>query len=478
VAPGQAEASDVAVVGAGPAGIAAALRAALLGARTTLVSRAAFGGMAANDGPVPVRALAHAGRLVREARHLPLYGIAVSDPAVDYSSLLARVAAVTAQVRERSLLRDDLEGAGVVVLEHAGAARFVDERTVQCAAGRVVRAERFVVCTGGRSRPLPVAGAELTVSHSAAWGLTAIPESLLVIGAGATGVQVASIFNAFGTQVSLLEVAPRILVAADEDVSAAMAIGLRAAGVDVYEGVAGIERFERCSAGTRTVFRHAGEERNLDAAFAVVAIGWIADVEGPNLGAIGVETDRRGYVQTDAALRTTAPHVFAAGDVTGRGLLVHEAIRQGYVAGTNAALGSETVVEPSLSPVGSFTDPEYGSVGVTEAAAREEHDVTVATVSYDSIPRPLIDGRPDGFCKLVVDRRDHAVLGCHVVGERAVELVQQAAIAMAAGMKVEDLAQVSFAFPTYSNALGRASIRAAIDLGVAGSWAADVLVAR
>jgi pyruvate/2-oxoglutarate dehydrogenase complex dihydrolipoamide dehydrogenase (E3) component len=136
------------------------------------------------------------------------------------------------------------------------------------------------------------------------------------------------------------------------------------------------------------------------------------------------------------------------------------------------------MVEPHLSPVGSFTDPEYASVGITEAAAREAHDVTVATVSFDSLPRPLIDGRPDGFCKLVVDRRVHTLLGCHVVGERSVELAQQAAIAMAAGMKVEDLAQVSFAFPTYSNALGRAAIRAAIGLGVAGTWVADELVSR
>ena len=188
-----------------------------------------------------------------------------------------------------------------------------------------------------------------------------------------------------------------------------------------------------------------------------------------------MQTDPRGYIQVDTYLRTTVPHVFAAGDVTGRAMVVHEAVRQGLVAATNAVLGPTTVLPSQVSPIGSFTDPEYASVGLTEAAARETRDVVVATVRFDSLPRPIIDGRPTGFCKLIVDRELHAILGCHVVGERAVELAQLAATAMAAEMPVEQLALVPFSFPTYANALGRAAIVAAVKLDHTGMWAVDHL---
>ena len=144
-------------------------------------------------------------------------------------------------------------------------------------------------------------------------------------------------------------------------------------------------------------------------------------------------------------------------------------------AATNAVLGPTAVLSPQVSPLGSFTDPEYASAGLTEAAARDNREVVAATVRFDSLPRPIIDGRQAGFCKLIVDRERHAILGCHVVGERAVELAQLAATAMAAKMPVEELALVPFSFPTYANALGRAAILTAIELDHTGRWAVDHL---
>ena len=213
----------------------------------------------------------------------------------------------------------------------------------------------------------------------------------------------------------------------------------------------------------------------IDATVAVVAAGWVAATAGLNLDRAGVQTDERGYVEVDSQLRTTAPHIFAAGDVTGRAMVVHEATREAVVAATNAVLGATAPLPARVSPIGSFTDPEYASVGVTEAAAREGHDVAVTKVRFDSLPRPIIDGRPTGFCKLIVDRQLHTILGCHIVGERAVELAQLAATAMAAEMPVEQLALVPYSFPTYANALGRAAITAAIELDQTGSWAVDHL---
>jgi len=223
---------DVIVIGAGPAGVLAALRAADLGARTALVTRAEFGGMAANDGPVPVRTLARAARLIREARQLGQYGVTVSEPALDYPRLLARVREVVDDVRAHSSLRRQIDSLGVTVHEHAGAARFTDPHTVGAESGLRLRADKIIICAGGVSRRLPIPGFELTSTHSDAWGLTAVPPSMLVIGAGATGAQVASIFNAFGSRVQLFEAAPRILATEDEDVAAAVPRCWRAGGGD------------------------------------------------------------------------------------------------------------------------------------------------------------------------------------------------------------------------------------------------------
>jgi pyruvate/2-oxoglutarate dehydrogenase complex dihydrolipoamide dehydrogenase (E3) component len=182
---------DVLVIGAGPAGVLAALRAADLGARTVLLTRTEFGGMAANDGPVPVRTLAHAARLIREARQLGDYGIGVSEPVLDYPRLLARVREAINDVRAHSSLRPQIDSLGVTVHEHAGVARFADEHTIETKSGLRLRAEKIIICTGGVSRRLSVPGFELTNTHSDAWGLTSVPPSMLVVGAGATGVQLA-----------------------------------------------------------------------------------------------------------------------------------------------------------------------------------------------------------------------------------------------------------------------------------------------
>ncbi len=455
---------DVAVIGAGPAGLVAALRAARLGARTALLTCDALGGMAANDGPVPVRTLAHAARLIREARSLPRFGVTVGEPALDYSRLLDRVREVTRDVRTHSLLREDLRQAGVTIHEHAGAARFIDPHVIQCERGPRLRSEKTIVCTGGVSRRLQLPGFELTCTHSDAWGLSSAPPSMLVIGAGATGVQVASIFNAFGSQVSLFEAGPRILMSEDADVAEAVGAAMRTSGIRVLENAGTIERFEPGPTGIRLVYTQGGDQGLIDASIAIVAVGWVADTARLDLAAAGVQTDKRGYVLVDSHLRTTTNHIFAAGDVTGHVMVVHEATREAYLAATNAVLGTTTALPAEVSPLGSFTDPEYASVGVTETAARKTGDPIVVTQRFDSLPRPIIDGRPTGFCKLIVDREAHTVVGCHIVGERAGELAQLAAIAMASGMTIEQLALVPFSVPTYANALGRAAINAAREL--------------
>ncbi|HYV07771.1 MAG TPA: NAD(P)/FAD-dependent oxidoreductase [Blastocatellia bacterium] len=465
--------TDVIVIGAGPAGVLAALRASDLGARTTLVTRDAFGGMAANDGPVPVRTLAHAARLMRDARQLGQYGINVSEPVLEYSRLLARVREVVDDVSAHSALRGQIDLAGVAVHERVGSVSFAGPHAIETESGLLLQAEKIIICTGGVSRRLSVPGFELTATHSDAWSLTTVPPSMLVIGGGATGAQVASIFNAFGSRVQLFHAGPRIVPTEDEDVSREVAAAFRESGIAVREDFGEIESFEKTAGGIRMTFSKNGQRDSAEAALAVVAVGWVAGTAQLKLAAAGVELDPRGFVQVDEYLRTSASHIFAAGDVTGRLMLVPQAIQDGFVAGTNAVQGATMMLREQVSPIGSFTDPEYAQVGLTEARARETRDVVVAVVRFDSTTRTIIDGRKIGFCKLIADRSTRTIVGCHVVGERAVEITQVAAIAIAAGMRVDDLSQVPLSFPTYAGILGRAAANATRQLNLKVIWQAS-----
>lgn len=446
---------DVLVIGGGPAGVVAALRAADSGANTTLITRDEFGGMAANDGPVPVRTLAHAARLIRESRQLGRYGIVVGEPVLDYQRLLERVREVVNEVRAHSTFRRQIDSVNVTVHENTGCARFVDPHTVETASGLHLSADKIIICTGGVSRRLTCPGSEFTATHSDAWALTCVPPSMIVIGAGATGAQVASIFNAFGSTVQLFHAGPRILPTEDEDVSVAVAAAFRESGICVKENFGVIESFEKTETGARMWFSKDGTRESVEANVIVSAIGWAAETAELDLAKAGVETNKRGFICVDEFLQTSASHVFAAGDVTGRMMLVPQAIQDGFVAATNAVRGPTVKLPDQAAPIGSFTDPEYAQVGLTETKARETHDILTAIINFNSTTRTIIDGRTDGFCKLIVDRETRQILGCHVVGERAVEITQVAAVAMSGKMLVDELARVPLSFPTYAGVLGR-----------------------
>ena len=467
----HAEQFDVAVIGGGPAGVFAALRAARLGARTALLTRDAVGGMAATDGPVPVRVLAHAARLRREARQLGAFGIEVGETALDYGRLLERVRAVVKDVAATSTMLPQLREAGVVVFDHSGTAGFVDPYVIAAEQGPRVRAKKIILCGGGKNRLLPLPGAELLGSHHDAWSLTEVPESLLVVGAGATGAQVASVFNELGSRVLLYEAAPRILMTEDEDVSRVMAESFRASGIEVHEAFGRILGFQAENGGVRMNFdqgtgtesvggqRGGGRDRLAGGHHRPESLGRRSGHDSPGL-----------HRRRCSAPHEGASHIFAAGDITGRLMLVPQAVQDGFLAATNAVEERGVTLTPPVSPIGSFTDPEYAQAGLSEAKARETHDVLIVTTPFAVASRPIIDGRTTGFCKLLVDRNTHRIIGCHVVGERAVELAQVAAVAIAAEMTVEQFARIPISFPTYTNVLGRAVLEAARQLGFDDFW--------
>jgi dihydrolipoamide dehydrogenase len=269
--------TDIVVIGAGPAGMLAALRAGVLGAKTALVTSGEFGGMAANDGPVPVRTLAHAARLIRDARQLGKYGINVSEPSLDYSRLLAQVRKVVQDVRENSTFRRQIESVGVTIHERTGISRFVDPHTIETESGLHLQADKFIICTGGVSRRLAAPGSEFTSTHSDAWRLTSVPPSIIVVGAGATGAQVASVFNAFGSRIHLFQAGPRILPTEDEDISVEVASAFRESGIDVRENFGTIDSFEKTTVGVRMFFSSNGKQDSIESTLVVAAIGWVAN---------------------------------------------------------------------------------------------------------------------------------------------------------------------------------------------------------
>jgi dihydrolipoamide dehydrogenase len=285
------------------------------------------------------------------------------------------------------------------------------------------------------------------------------------------------VFNAFGTKVKLFQAGPRIIPTEDEDVSAAVAAALVAAGVEVREDFGAIDRFEATPDGVRMFFIKEGKECEAAAALAVAAVGWRVDGAALNITAAGVETDPKGFIRVDRHQRTTAPNVWAAGDATGGLMLVPQAIQEGYTAATNAVINAGISAQHEISPIGSFTDPEYAQVGLSEAAARASHDVEVAFARFEDMTRAIIDGRTIGFCKLVTDRANHRILGCHVVGDRAVDVAQIAAIAMAGGLTVDQLARLPLSFPTYAGILARAAATATYRLSGQDSSAVEAAVA-
>ncbi|MEJ5914677.1 dihydrolipoyl dehydrogenase family protein [Pseudokineococcus sp. 1T1Z-3] len=460
---------DVLVVGGGPAGTAAALRAASLGASTVLVEARRTGGTCVNSGCVPTRALARTARLVREVRTAADYGLVVTEQPVDWARTVARVRSRVEAVQAAKAEPEALAAAGVeLVLE--GRARFVGPHEVVCeGTGRRIRARSVVLAVGGRSARLPVPGAELAVLPEEVLDLPAVPRRLAVVGAGNTGAQLVTVFRALGSEVTLLEVAPRILAQTDADVSAAVEAAFVEQGVDVRTGVAAVRSLERDGEGVRLSWTDGvpdgapegqeGAERSEVFDVVVTSTGWPAALDGLDLDAAGVEHTAKG-VPVDEHLRTNVAHVFAAGDVNQESMLVQAAHREAEDAAVNAVLGPRRSRRHELLPAGGFTDPDYADVGLTEAQARErDPGAVVALVPFAQMERPVIDDRAAGFLKLVADSRRDQLLGAHAVGESAVEVVQAVTTAMAAGVDVATLARVEYAYPTYTAIVGAAARR-------------------
>lgn len=450
---------EVLVVGAGPAGTAAAVRAAELGAHVGVVEARRTGGTCVNTGCVPTRVLAKAARLMREVRSAGDYGITVTGQQVDWSTTVSRVQERIERVQAAKDDPNRLARLGVdVILE--GTARFVDPHTMVLASGRRLSADAVILCVGGRSQRLPVPGAELAVVPEDVLDLPAVPDRLAIIGAGNTGAQLTTVFNAFGSKVTLLEMAPRILGQNDAAVSEVVQKAFARSGVRVRTGIGGVTALDDAGPGTvGLTWSEDGTEQREEFDAVIMCTGWPAAVDGLDLAAAGVRTEGPA-VPVDEYLRTNVPHIYAAGDANQEAMLVQAAHEEAEAAAVNAVVGATRQSRHHLLPSGGFTDPDYAGVGLTESQARERDPrVVVAHVPYAELERPIIDDREVGFLKLIADGRRDLLLGAHATGEQAVEVIQAVTTAMAAGVDVATLARVEFAYPTYSAIIGVAARR-------------------
>lgn len=447
---------ELVVIGGGPAGVTAALRARELGATVALVERGRLGGTCTNDGCVPTRVLARAARLMRDARKFADYGLQAPVPQVDFEQVIRRTQQVVYQLQEKKQLIAHLEEVGVTTLDEVGPARFVDSHTIALPDGQRIEAERFLVCVGGAARRIDLPGGEYALTHSDVWTLKKVPTSVAIVGGGATGCQLASIFSAFGAKVILMEAGSRLLAAEDSAVSETIRQEFQRNGIEIIRGIKGLKYIEKRGEMLSLSYERNGQLYTHPVEAVILAVGWPGNVTALNLPAAGVET-RGPYVLVNDYMQTTAPHIYAAGDITGRMMLVQSASYQAQVAVENALMGSNRLVEHRLVPHGGFTDPEYASVGLTEEQAREQYDCEVAVIPYADMDRAVIDGTTEGFCKLIIDRETRTILGAHIVGEQAVETVQLVSAGMAAGMRVEQLAELELAYPTNAAIVGLAA---------------------
>ena len=471
---------DLIVIGGGPAGVTAALRARELGASVALVEKGEMGGTCTNDGCVPTRVLAKAARLLRDAEQYADYGLVGEKPSVDFGRLINRTQQIIYSVHEKKQLFAHLTSSDIRVYSNSGVAQFADAHSLRLADGTLLTADKFIICAGGHARKPDFRGAEFALTHSDVWSLRELPERIAIIGAAATGCQLASVFADFGAQVTLLEAGERILMGEDAAISAEMTTTLSDNGILIESGIgfdSWLEKRQR-----DYILHYTKGEQNFELAVdaLILAIGWAGNANALGLEAAGVD-HARSYIPVDAQLRTNQPHIFAAGDITGRMMLVQAGQYEARIAAENAVLGATQNYQHKIVPHGSFTDPEYASVGLTEREARQQGVIAVANVPYAALDRAVVDGYPRGMCKLVVSAEStvageaatHKILGAHVVGEQATETIQLVAAGMQAGMSIEQLADLEIAYPTYAAIVGIAARKIVRDLGieeVAAQW--------
>lgn len=446
---------DLVILGSGPGGYVAAIRAAQWGLRTAVVEKDdRLGGTCLNVGCIPTKALLFNAEVYSTIRNGKDFGIECGEPKVDWEGVRARQRKVVTKHNKgleylfRKHKIETVRGFGS--LEGNGLIR------VQGPSGpRELRAKNLILATGSEARMLPglEPDAETILTNKEILETKRIPGSLLIIGAGAVGVEFASIYKRFGSDVILLEMLPRILPLADEEISHELEKSLRKQGIKILTG-AKVERLERKASGVEARIAQGSEQQNLQADQALVAVGRRPNTEGIGLEKTKAQTER-GYVKTDRFMETAEPGLYAIGDiVAGAPQLAHAASMEGITAVGKICHKPVPPMNFRHVPDCIYCEPQVASVGLSEAQARQMgHSVKVGRFSFKANSKASVLGAEEGFVKLVCDEKHGEVLGAHLIGPGVTELIGEIVLAMRLEVTAEDILYTVHAHPTLSEAL-------------------------
>src|SRR5690606_10806399 len=419
-----------------------------------------MGGDCLNTGCVPSKALLRTARLLAQARDSQRYGVRAMTADFEFVDAMERVQSVIAKIAPHDSV-ERYTGLGVDVIQ--GDARLVSPWEVEV-DGRRVSARSIVLATGARPLVPSLPGLDTVdyLTSDTVWNLRALPKRLLVLGGGPVGCELAQAFVRFGSAVTLVEMAPRLLMREDPDAAAQVTGQLRADGVDIATGHEAL-RVEADGSGGRLVCRHDGAEVEVEFDALLLALGRSANVEGFGLEQLGVRLATRGTVEADTLLRTNFPNIHVCGDATGPYQFTHVASHQAWYAAVNALLAPfwSFDVDYRVIPWATFTDPELARVGLSEDEARErgvEYEVT--RYGIDDLDRAIADGVDRGFVKVLTVPGKDRILGATIVGAQAAELLAEFVLAMKHGMGLNKLLGTIHIYPTMSEA----------NKFVAGNW--------
>jgi dihydrolipoamide dehydrogenase len=454
---------DCIVIGSGPGGYVAAIRAAQLGKKTAVIEKDKVGGRCLNYACIPAKAVLRSADLLSEIREAGDYGLSVSGVEVDYAGVQARretvvstlVGGVAGLFKKNSI--DLFEGDASLVRPDGGGNGTTDEGVRVRVGDQTLTAATVILATGSVKRSIPnVEFGGRVIGTEEAWALPELPSRLTVVGAGASGAEIASGYARLGSEVKLFEVLDRVLPTEDSDISRLVERGLKRQSIDIHTGtpVEGVT-----SSDTSVSFTWGSESAEAD--YLVIAAGRGPDVDALGLKDAGVELDEKGLVRVDGAQRTTAAGIYAIGDLVHGPALAHKASDEGIIAAEDSA-GLQTHALSYVDiPRATFCTPNVGSFGLTEAQAKEQgYDVVVGKVPYGAVGGGTVYGDRTGMVKIVGESKYGELLGGHIVGSRATELVQELVnIRMLEGGFAE-LGRIIHGHPTLSEAVmeaGRAA---------------------
>ena len=438
------QSTDLIIIGGGPGGYETALLAAQRGLAVTLIERGNLGGTCLNEGCIPTKTLCRSAALACDMKKAAELGVAVGDWSVDFPTIMARKNAVVEQLRTgvEALMRHPK------ISLVTGDARFVDALTVEVAGERYA-ARDVIIATGSTAATLPIEGADLpgVVTSKELLDLHELPQRLTVIGAGVIGLEFASIFNALGSNVTVLEYAREVLPHFDTDMAKRLRQSLGKRGI-VIETQAAVKSVAKINSSLAVNYEKKGKTLAVEADVVLMAVGRKANVSSLNLDDVGIDYTQRGITVDDNML-TNVPHVYAIGDINGKMMLAHAATFQGVCA-LNHIMGESCRVRLDVMPAAVFTMPEVATVGLTEDDCKERGIEYVAKKSFfRANGKALSIGEPEGYCKLLV-AADHRLLGCHILGAHASDVVQEVCALITRGASCDDLALTIHAHPTLS----------------------------